>query len=329
MSQREEHTVYKHPGWTRIVDGGAVSYRSPEGEVMSNRQYYAYWKSVENAGSTQTVGATALDESIDYDDSDVVDIDPGETEEAVFIPSQDKPPRQTLAKKLFPRQKRPPKVHPDPSAQGAAAQYAAARSRGFIGSDGKTQSATQPQHDNVSAFPRPEPVPNKGFRAPPGSNAKSSQQLAVGISTALTIATNAVELLTSTPGMTMQPGLAEPLAQSIANLIEPTFLNKHYGSYIAGSNDYTVIGYSIMVYAMQVNEALKLRREQIALQRQQMGQSAPRQQQTEVPRQHQQYSVPPQPEQSPAAQQPVPPSPNGSGVFLRSSMRVPPPGVNL
>jgi len=313
-----EHDVDNFPNWKRIeikTDAGTTKrqYRSPGGTIISNGK----WAKLR----TDHPGATAFTEdevkkyeiaTPPYNQSNLAVEPDYEEYEEDEVPIEEPPPeppvKNPIASKLFPKRKRPnPNRHPDPSAQ--------ARLKGF-----QKNIAQPPRKENITEFPAPDVTPNKGFRTNPNNNAAAAPDLARGLSGGLQSVTSLAAMFTQVPEFAMQRPVADSLATSIANLIEPTWLNKQYGQYIAGSNDWVNIGYIGVAYTMNVAQGIQLKRQQVALMKQQAGMPASMQQQYQQAAQQNGHAPVQQP--SPAA----PPVQMPNMPFVR---RTGPPGVGL
>src|SRR5258708_39722347 len=103
-------------------------------------------------------------------------------------------------------------------------------------------------------------------------------------------------------------------------MIETIWLNKQYGQYIAGSNDWVNIGYIGVAYTMNVAQGIQLKRQQVALMKQQAQQPQSMQQQYQQATQQNGHV----PVQTSSPQPPPVQAPNMP--FVR---RTGPPGVGL
>jgi hypothetical protein len=313
-----EHTVDGFPGWTRIeikTDAGTTKrqYRSPGGTVISNGKWTKLksdhpgmsaftedeLKRYEIAVPSYSQSNLAVEP--DYEDYE-------EDEVPIEEPPPEPPVKNPIASKLFPKRKRPnPNRHPDPSAQ--------ARLKGF-----QKNIAQPPRKENITEFPAPDVTPNKGFRTNPNNNAAAAPDLARGLSGGLQSVTSLAAMFTQVPEFAMQRPVADSLATSIANLIEPTWLNKQYGQYIAGSNDWVNIGYIGVAYTMNVAQGIQLKRQQVALMKQQAQQPQSMQQQYQQAAQQNGHAP---------VQQPSPAAPPVQAPNMPFKRMTGPPGIGL
>jgi len=314
----EETPSYKYPGWTRIQDGGAVKYRSPDGEVISNYEFVK-----RRSQGAVTVGNTALQEDVDEEE----DANP----ESAFVPSEDKPVKTPLANKLFPKRKKfNSSKHPDPSAQNAS------RYRGFIGGDGK--SSTPP--NNMRQFHRKEEpqtfadtvvnilddTESPKSKARGSSNRIGAKDVENGMQVAIDFVTSTVALFTGIPELYMHPTLNKQLSENVTFLLDKhNVLQSAPVRAVANSEEAVAwgkIGQVAYAYGSlaipAVRAKIELMRAEAAFKRAQASQMNAAASQS-VPRQHQQETPAPGANGYQASTQ--------SAFMPSSNMIKPPPGV--
>lgn len=314
----EETPSYKYPGWTRIQDGGAVKYRSPDGEVISNYEFVK-----RRSQGAVTVGNTALQEDVDEDDADP---------ESVFSPSEDKPVKTPLANKLFPKRKKfNPNKHPDRSAQNAA------RYKGFIGGDGKSSSIPpnnvrqfhrreEPQSfaDTVTNILDEKEMPKSKSR---GSGTRlSARDVEAGMQVGIDFVTSTLAVFTGIPELYMHPALNKDFSEGVTYLLDQhNVLQSKVVRAIANSEEAVAwgkIGRVAYAYGSVAIPAVKakieLMRAEAAFKRAQASQMNAAASQS-VPRQHQQETPAPGANGYQASTQ--------SAFMPSSNMIKPPPGV--
>ena len=291
MSEITYHGIDDFPGWKRMeikTDEGTSKrqYKSPGGAILSNGKWAKL--KLDHPGVTAFTEAEVRQYAMKSQDEISVSsyntsnlaIESGEEEyeweEEEPAYTEPPPPKQQYVskegKKFFPRRKKPnPNKHADPSAQ---------RMKGFY-----QDVSQQQQREKITEFPMPDVEPNKGFRKNPANSAKSASELAVGIAGIVKILNTLEIAFLPDPRLILPDEVYEPLSNAIANLIEPTWVNKQVGTHIAGANNYTVIGQVLIMHSKALGSIVMEKREAAALKKQ--GLTNPVQQQPNAAQQSQ------------------------------------------
>lgn len=95
----------------------------------------------------------------------------------------------------------------------------------------------------------PAPEPDRA-RAAPGQ--ATAAELSLTAQIVLIIATSLIALLTSTPELAMSDIEAQGISVPLANIFARSELNRRFGRYLAGSSDYTLLGYALYAYGYRV-----------------------------------------------------------------------------
>lgn len=93
----------------------------------------------------------------------------------------------------------------------------------------------------------------------PSAGKASSKELSIAFQTNLLIVTSMLALLVSFPDIAMSEMEAQTIAIPAANLFESTDMNRRIGKMIAGSGDYSLLGYAIYLYLFRVVAAQRER----------------------------------------------------------------------
>lgn len=271
MGTITEHNIDDFPGWKRMeikADEGTSKrqYRSPGGTVISNGKWAKL--KLDHPGATSFTEAEVKEYAMksrdeisvsSYNTSNLA-IESGEEEyewEEEPAYTEPPPPKQQYVskegKKFFPRQKRARRdKHPDPSAQ---------RMKGFY------QNVAQQQKENITDFPLPEVEPNKGFRKNPDNNAASAIELAKGCKAAISTV-NTVEAMLLDERLRLSDLELTALGVATANLLEPTWLNKRFGTYIASTGNWQIICQIMIPHSIAVAMIIREKMELAALRKQ-------------------------------------------------------------
>ena len=104
----------------------------------------------------------------------------------------------------------------------------------------------------------PEPKLASARGRPSGSSA-TTKELEAAFKINLIIVTSIASLITGIPDVEMTQSEAQSIAIPAANLFEKTEWNKKIGRLIAGSGDYSLLGYALYLYVHRVSQAIAMR----------------------------------------------------------------------
>lgn len=97
-----------------------------------------------------------------------------------------------------------------------------------------------------------------GGRTAPGM--ASAAELALSTQILLIIGTSLLAIIARVPELLMTEQETQSIAVPVGNLLQPTELNRKFGRYLAGSSDYTLLGYALYAYAFRVAGQLAQRK---------------------------------------------------------------------
>lgn len=104
----------------------------------------------------------------------------------------------------------------------------------------------------------PEPK-LKSASGRPSGNSANTKELEAAFKVNMIIVTSIASLLTGIPEIEMTEAEAAGISIPAANLFEKTEFNKRFGRLIAGSGDYSLLGYAIYLYVHRVSIAINSR----------------------------------------------------------------------
>lgn len=124
-------------------------------------------------------------------------------------------------------------------------------------------AAPEPEPLAPSALELPDPQPRaSGGRGTPGQ--ASAAELALAATIGLVIISSLLAALTHAPELQMSEPEAQAIAVPLANLVQPTEFNRKFGRHLAGSSDYTLLGYALYAYGYRVVTQVAARQQQQA-----------------------------------------------------------------
>lgn len=105
----------------------------------------------------------------------------------------------------------------------------------------------------------PEPKLNSNRGGRPSGNSATTKELEAAFKINMIIVTSICSLLTGIPDIEMTQAEANAIAIPAANLFEKTDFNKRFGRMLAGSGDYSLLGYALYLYVHRVSLAINQR----------------------------------------------------------------------